>query len=69
MNTIDQLIKEFKLIEAMARDTFERCCKAREKLERLNAPAPSGGKKVLSEEKRASLVVNFRKSTLKKKAI
>ena len=69
MNTIQELINEFKVLEGISRDTFERCYKAREKLERLYAPAPSGVRKVLSEEKKASLVVKFRKSTLKKKAI
>lgn len=69
MNKVHELINELKVIEALAKETFERSYKAREKLERLYAPAPSGVKKVLSEEKKASLVVKFRKSTLKKKAI
>lgn len=68
MSAIDELINEFKVLETIAKDTYERCYKARVKLERIYALADSS-KKVLSEEKKASLVVKFRKSTLKKKAI
>ena len=66
--TIEQLINEFKVLEQISKDTYERCYKARVKLEGIY-PLAGSSKKVLSEEKKASLVVKFRKSTHKKKAI
>jgi len=63
-----KLINEFLSLEAMAEQMRERSYRARVELERINAPAPSGGgkKKALNEAQAARLVSNFRKSIIRK---
>lgn len=63
-----KLINEFLSLEAMAEQMRERSYRARVELERINAPAPSGGgkKKALNEAQTARLVSNFRKSIIRK---
>lgn len=66
MNLIDEAIKEFLTLEAIAESMRAQAYKARVALERVNAPAPKGAsKKVLSNSKKAQLVTTLRKSLLK----
>jgi hypothetical protein len=62
-----ELINEFQYIETMAKALSERSYHARKHLERLSAPAPSGGKKKrgLTPEQEAELRIALR--TRKKK--
>lgn len=68
MRKAQKLINEFLSLEAMAEQMRERSYRARVELERINAPAPSGGgkKKALNEAQAARLVFNFRKSIIRK---
>lgn len=49
MTQLQQLHKEFKAIELLTQSLAERSCRARQELELLLAPAPSGGKRKKKE--------------------
>jgi hypothetical protein len=68
MNQSQKLIDEFLSLEAMAEQMRERSYRARVELERIYAPAPSGGRKkrALTDVQAARIVSDFRKSIIKK---
>lgn len=69
MTTVEtkKLIDEFLTLEAMGEQLKQRAYRARVTLERLSAPAPTGGKKEpLTKDQEADFITKFRKGILKK---
>lgn len=65
MSSNQKIINRLLTLENMGEQMRQMAYSTRVELEKLSSPAPSRGKKALSNEKAASLIVNFRKSMIR----